>query len=294
LRSLSTEEQYEALRLIYLVVKLRREGKSEETIVRELKLPSAPRLYQRMEDLECPPWAIYPEVPKKRRAWGKDPTSDEIPIADFMDLFEEGVQKLKEALEEVPYLKQWLKDRRFVSQLHYPKESGRARPLVYRKEHFAGGWWYVWEARCKTYGYDPDQTEEIRVPTEDVLDRGADRHPDPYLVWLIAAYALTGGNLPDLPKVEEKRKALLRAARQLATALLGGRVGAGIPKEPISAEEQEAAGLVQWAAQRGGVDAATGTITDEKWLSPEERNLTPEEIKRLLSLQLPDARKRDA
>jgi hypothetical protein len=294
MRSLSTEEREEALKYInWVAFKRDREGKSEDTIARELEFPSAPRMYQRMEELECPRWAIYPETPKKRRrAWGKDPTSDEIPITDFLDRFEEGVQKLKEALEEVPYLKQWLKDGRFVSQLHYPKESGRASPRVYRKEDMvARGYAGLWEDYCKKHGCDPDETEQIRVPREDVLDCGADRHPDPYLVCLTAAYALTGGTLPDLPKVEEKREALLRAARHLTTTLLGGQVGAGVPREPISAEEQEAARLVQWAAQHGGFDAATGAITNEKWLSPEERNLAPEEIKRLLSLQLPDAKK---
>jgi hypothetical protein len=307
MRSLSTEERREAITYMALVHSKRHdERKSGDAIARELKFPSVPRMYQRMEELECPRWAIYPETPKKRRAWGKDPTTDEIPIADFMDLFEEGVQKLKEALEEVPYLKQWIKDDRFISQLHYPEESGRAT-AVYRKEVCAEGWCRLeelgtvceggfclskalWEARCKRYGYDPDETEEFRVPIERVRDRGAGRHPDLYLIWLTAAYALTGGELTDLPKAEEKRKELLNIAGQLAMELLGGRAGAGRPPQPISVEEQENARLLQWAAREGAV-AANGTVIDkEKWLPPEMRNLTPDEIRRLLSLHLPDAR----
>jgi hypothetical protein len=291
LRSLSTEEREEALKYMTLVeLKRHRERKSEDKIARELDFPSAPRLYQRMEELECPHWYIYPEIPKRRRAWGKDPTSDEIPIADYMSLFEEGIQKLKKALEEVAYLKQWLKDGRFVSQLYYPKESGRSKG-VYSKETMLRGYPGLWEARCKKYGYDPNKTEVIYVSRDHVSDRGADRHPDPYLVWLIAAYALTGGALPNLPKVEEKRKALLLAAKQLATALLGGRVCAGVPPEPISAEEQENARLVQFAARRGAI-VADGTVTNkEKWLPPSMWNCTSVEIRRLLTLHLPDARK---
>jgi hypothetical protein len=289
MRSLSTEERRDALTYMTLVhIKRHDEEKSEDTIARELDFPSVPRMYQRMEELECPHWAIYPEGSEKRRAWGKDPTSDEIPIADFMDRLEEGVQKLQEALEEVPYLKQWLKDGRFVSQLHYPKESGRSK-VVYRKEamrSYPG----AWESRCKRYGYDPDNTEVFYVPREHVEDRGADRHPDPYLVWLIAAYALTGGTLPDLSKVEEKREALLLAAKHLATAVLGGRVAAGIPPEPISAEEQDNALYLQRIARKG-IIAPDGTVTDkEKWLMPSMQHYTPGEIRRLLSLQLPDAR----
>lgn len=232
-------------------LKRRRERKPEDAIASELNFPSAARLYQRMEELECPHWTIYPEIPKRRRAWGKDLALNEIPVADYIGLFEEGVQKLKDALEEVPYLRQWLKDGRFVRQLHYPKESGQSK-AVYRKEAMLReGYPGMWETRCKKYGYDPDKTEVFYVPREHVEDRGADRHPDPYLVWLIAAYALTGGTPPDLPKVEEKREALLLAAKHLATAVLGGRVGAGIPPEPISAEEQDIALFLQRIARRG-------------------------------------------
>lgn len=139
MRSLTTAEQDEALRYIYLAVTLRGEGNSEGTIAEELRFPSVPRMYQRMEELQCPHWTIFPEPPKSkqqsipqaRRGGGK--TTNLPPAANADDMFRDAVARLEEDRLRVKGERLALQDGKFyttadVDESHIEYRGGSWAP----------------------------------------------------------------------------------------------------------------------------------------------------------------------
>lgn len=261
----------------------RQEKKTEEQIAEGLHFKSVEHMYRQMQDWGWPDWAVYPNPPKtKRRAKGSPQPPEELPPANAAaEPLAKGIKRLNYMLDALQFMRQWLKDKRFVTELDVPEESERLN-LVYRKEDYRPR---SWARLCKEYGQDPS-VEEFRVPFSRVFREGAYTYPHQFPVSLITAYTVTGGDPEDLvgllhPKPEEvtqkelkKRHAkLLLAARHLATVLRGGVVKEGRTYEPISPDEHEDYWELLLYEQRG-------------WPT-EELELSPDEQARIRNFRLP-------
>lgn len=280
----------------------------EEKIAEMLHFKSVEHMYRYMKDeWGWPDWAVYPEPPQaKRRANGSGQKPGELPQANnAAPLFKPSIAKLNEALAELPFLRQWLKDGRFVTERVLPKESGLAYE-TWRKEEFerdnpwdqfrGGGDAFsikvhpeAWEKWCKFFGQDP-QAEEFKIPFTRVDAEGATRYSHDRIVQLVAMHIVTGGAAEDLvgrlhldnkepnwEKIKETESALLRAAQHLATWIQGGVVRAGSPTEPVSPDEHRTFRTITGLEDDGELE------TLALWL----KTLPPEEVKRIKDLQLP-------
>ncbi len=255
----------------------RGEGRDAGEIIKELNDPdidSPQVLYRRLNDeqgfpvcVECGSYepkerrcaACLPR--DRRRPRGSTDAAIELPAADAAtDAFERAVKRLNMAIQELPYLRQWLKDRRFVTEHRHTQESGRSNWRFVRSDfgrsRLGEAQWKRW---CARYGKNP-AIEEFKVPIAAVIGGGADWYPHDLLVWLVAAYAVTGGPMDDLlsllhptPDAQDaaeagrKRDELLLRARQLAGLVRGSReaIKAGRKAESVPPYDQELA----WALE---------------------------------------------
>jgi hypothetical protein len=268
--SLSPDQEI-AFRKLILLQHRRNEGDSEEQIAGEVfQLGSPDLMYVYLKGWEFPNWLVFKDPPSSgRQPQGTDANAEELPSAkNAVELFKESYEKLGSALKELPYMRQWLKDGRFVTEHAYPTKSQKF-VFYYRKDAFErwASWERFrhdssfsirvhsehWEWWCKERGQDPE-VEEFRESVRGVVPGGVARYPADHIVWLITNYVLTGGPLEVLlgilhrrpaeanrEKIKDKSEHLLLIARQLATLLRGGEVKAGSPKEVLSLDEQKAA-----------------------------------------------------
>src|SRR3954451_1934642 len=160
MRSLSTEQQDRALKLLFNLIYYReREGKPEEWIAAELGYESPLHMYSEMKNQwGWPDWAVYPEPREKskRQPRGTDQEPKELPPArDAVPLLEEGKKRLERNLDALQYIHQWVKDGRFVTEGVYPKESG-VSGMVFRKKELSQA---QWKRDCEYWGQDPEVEE---------------------------------------------------------------------------------------------------------------------------------------
>ncbi len=285
-----------------LFYRYRKEGYSETRLAASMKAPSAQELYRSLNNdgfpvcVRCGGYSgrqQYCEdcLPSRRRPAGSGEEALELPPAgEAKELFEDTTELLGRIVDELPFVKQWLKDRRFVTESVHSQESGRSNQLI-RKKDFdlpPGILRVHWRSLCERYGQDPD-VEEFRVPISNVRSGGAQWYPHDLLVALVAAYAVTGkpleplltvlhpdANQEDARKANDKRDELVLRARQLAGLVRGSReaVKSGRKAESITPIEQDFA----------------RTLHDEEWLSElETMGMTQDKIKRLKRLRLPHA-----
>ncbi len=307
--SLPIEEQEKALTaMLQARVWRQRGGISEEEIAERLLFESAEHMYRHMKDeWGWPDWAVYPEPPKpKRRAKGSIQEPSELPPANnAAPLLKSSIAKLNDALDELPFLRQWLKDGRFVTERVLPKESGLAYETWRKVEFERRSPWdqfrgdddlfsikvhpEAWEKWCKHFGQDP-QAEEFKLPFTRVDAEGATRYSPDRIVQLVAMHAVTGGTVEDLvdklhldnkepnwKKIKETESALLLAAQHLATWVQGGVVRAGSPIEPVPPDEHRTYRTITGLEDDGALE------TLALWL----KTLPPEEAKRIKNLRLP-------
>lgn len=231
-------------------------------------------------------------VSRKRLPRGTDAEAQELPPAkNGGDLFGPAVALLERDIAQLPFLRQWFKDGRFVTEIVYDEDSGLANHL-YSRDHYEELGEDAWREDCERHGVDPN-VGEFRVPYTEVLERGAEWFPDDILVRLLTARALSGlplepllerlhpePNKEDSAEVARKLQELLLRARQLAALIRGNRGATRKGEKPPQVPPKEHANSRQLADQskRGLSDAA---------LTLSVRKLARSKRKRIRDLQLP-------
>ncbi len=256
----------------FLFVRGRNEGLTETELAEKFDRRSARELYCELNEhgfpvcVQCGSYEPKERrcatcLPRDRRPRGSTDAAVELPAADVAtDLFERAEKLLNMAIQELPYSRQWLKDRRVVTEHRHTEESGRSNLRFVRNDfgrsRSGEARWKKW---CARYGKDP-AIEEFKVPIATVIGGGADWYPHDLLVWLVAAYAVTGGPMDDLlsllhpapnaqdaAEADRKRDELLLRARQLAGLVRGSpeAIKAGRKAKSVLPYDQELA----WALE---------------------------------------------
>jgi hypothetical protein len=281
----------------------RNEGYSEAQLAARFETDSAEELYNVLNSegfpvcVGCGHYSANDryceDCPPRRRRLprGSEDAALELPSAgEAVELFKNTIEHLARAVDELPFIRQWLKDRRFVTESVHSEESGRSNMLL-RKRDFdlpPRALEAHWKKLCKWYGQNP-VIDEFTVPIPLVRSGGADWYPHDLLVQLVTAYAVTGKPLEDLMWVlhpdanqDELRKAkaklveLLLRARQLTGILRGSpeATKSGRKAESITPIEQDHA----------------RNLTDEEFREEyKEMGMSESEMRRLTKLRLPHA-----
>jgi len=183
-----------------------------------------------------------------------------------MALFQERIEVLGRAVEDLPKLVEGFQGGRFVGTFVERIPMRPSRDEVSEEE---------WEWLCEVLGPDPtsqgDWCPDLATPIDHPID--GSHVPPQELIMLIAAYALADGNMeallkalhPNPPEVdaaklssllhakksEHGEDGLFRKAQQLATFVRGGKTGRGAPPACLSADEYVVACAITEYRERG-------------------------------------------
>jgi hypothetical protein len=137
---------------------------SEDHIATQrLGFESAEHMYRQLKDWGWPDWAVYKESPSppqpKRQPRQSGPTKDLPPASAATELFQEAIDVLTRAIENLPHLTEIAQGGRFVGTNVYKD------PVYLSRESFSDE---EWRKLCKLYDHDPE--------AEGFLAVGSERH----------------------------------------------------------------------------------------------------------------------
>jgi hypothetical protein len=299
---LSAAERERAARCIALAslayLQRDKENKSDDQVAEKLGFGSAEAMLHQFRRWGFPDWLVSskplePDRPKRQPR--KSGTLQELPPARAaMVLFQEHIEVLGKAVEDLPKLVEGFQGGRFLGTFVECIPMGPSRDEVSEEE---------WERLCEVFGPDPtsqgDWYPDLATPIEHPID--GSHVPPQELVMLIAAYALAGGNMeallkglhPNPPEVDAEKLSrllhakksehgedgLFRKAQQLATFVRGGNTGRGAPPPGLSAEEYVVACAITEYRERGWSE-------DQIYQRLAYTGFTPKKIADLGSLRL--------
>jgi hypothetical protein len=269
--SLSVAEQDRAVREVVVAHLKREENISDDQIAEQLDYGSAETMHHQFRRWGFPDWLVSREPPEldqpKRRPRKPLGMQRELPPADAaVALFQERIEALRRAVEELPSLMEAAQGGRFVST------SIAHMPAWYRRNDYSEE---EWRNLCQTQGQNPDE-DMIPVPDSIITIQEptrAGRVPPQPLVMLIGAYALADGDMEALlralhpsPSEVDREKlsrllqarkpvhgedGLIRRAEQVATLVRGGKLGRGAPPPDIPELEYRVASDVTRYREQG-------------------------------------------
>jgi hypothetical protein len=302
--SLSNWDQEKALKATMFLCMRQLQGREpEEQGAQQLDFGSVKAMRTQLGHWSAPDWITQEEpVDEKPRAPKPAPSErqarsssqpEEVPDASAAaGLFNEAIDVLTRAVEDLEHLSQVYQGRRFAGT--YTFEGSWVFPRSSYSEQ-------KWRDLCEQYGRDPDVE---RFSVDDVSSKhptGASPFPPYALVLLIAAYALAGRPIESLlevlyPKhshadIEEinkllyetksqgSRDGLLRTPQQLASMVYGRKVGRGAPPELPRGEDL----LACYITERREAGIADEKIRQDVLSSG--RELSKEDFNRLANLR---------
>jgi hypothetical protein len=111
-------------------------------------------MYRQLKAWGWPDWAVYKEpATLKRHPHGTKQEPEKLPLANnAAELLEEGVERLGAYLSNLPFMHEWLKGERFLTEFVYPEGDRRVTLLCHRDYCQTQE---SWERVCKEYGQDP-------------------------------------------------------------------------------------------------------------------------------------------
>jgi hypothetical protein len=202
--------------------------------------------------------------PRERKARSLGPALELPPASNAIPLFQERLELLMRAAEELKHRKEKRHDKLFTQSALYTNANVIVRELFSDEQ---------WKGLAEHYGFDPDAD---LYSTSDVLTwnlGGGAPAPESPLPELIGAYLLAGGELEPLiealhpdpdsaerPKIKKRiegRKrdddldGLKTLARQLATAIRGGTLRTGSPGAELSRHEINVASRITELREQG-------------------------------------------
>lgn len=283
----------------------RAQGADDQKIVTELEDPDidSPQVLYRSLHKDnypvCPTCGEAPvqaghcqeEIPK-RQPRKSGPPRDLPPASAAMSLFQERIEALTRAVENLPYLVETSQGGRFVGTSVYNDPILLLRADRSEEE---------WQNLCESEGKDPTSDRILFSGLAMQSPVGATHAPPRPLVLLIAAYALADGDMGELLRTlhpepsevdaeqlsrylhAEKKPhgmdGLMRRAEQIAILVRGGTVGRGAPPPEISPREHNTACHITHRRDHGWSDAQ---IYEEL----RDQGFTKEDVSRLGSLRL--------
>jgi hypothetical protein len=277
-------------------------GMEDEDIAKKLHCGSVAHLYQRLSAdgyPVCPACGAAPvrpghcQEPASRRKLQNIGESRPLPpVSSASGLFRERIEALSEAIDNLSRLVVTARGESFVSTAVYDDPILLSRDELPEDE---------WRRVCESEGKDPASDRVLVTAGITRSPTGAAQAPPLPLVSLIAAYALSGGNMEELiktlhPNPQEMdaqklsrllhaRKAdhgedgLIRRAEQMATLVMGGRLGKGAPPPDLPPREHNAACYITHRREHGW---SWDQICEE--LVP--KGFTRDEVSRLGGLKL--------
>ena len=219
------------------------------------------------------------------------------PASGASPLFESALGRLRRGMAWLEKRREYRKGRRFVASHALSGRMGESI-LEYQQRDFEPKHWLRW---CRERGLDPkrdhhqiphDYEAPLAVPTD---------HPVSPLPELIAAYALTYGDVGgllevlhpapatvDRGKLDREVATLRRSAERVAALVRGGTAGAGKRGPDISPEERRLARHVQTMRDRGFPDRWIAEHLGKGGIDPLPAGFEPtiEEVRRLEGLDL--------
>ncbi len=255
-------------------------------------------MYRQLKDWGWPDWAVYEELPSpaqpKRQPRQSGPTKDLPPASGATELFQEAIDVLTRAVENLPHITEVSQGGRFVGSYVY-KDA-----VYFPQESFSDE---EWRKLCELYDYDPEVKGFLATNAVTRNPAGAAPAPPQPLVMLIAAYVLADRPLgpllealhpnpseADIESIDrvlyarkrkggDDRDGLLRTAQQLATLVRGGKMGKGAPPSDLPAREHNAACHITWLRDQG-------YSNEDIYQELRHRGFTKEDILRLGNFRL--------
>jgi hypothetical protein len=254
----------------------RLDGRSAPEIAAALEAGSPAELYTELKNYGFPVCEVcgatpvtgvhckVPQTKHERQARGSGPAKELPPATAAAPLFEDAIEALSYALENLEHRWEYIQGGRFVVGEVFHD------PVYFPRSSFSDA---EWQTLCESYNVDPDAPGFWDHESGITNAGGATKAPAAPLPLLIGVYALWSGHLGELVRVlhPEPEKAnldrigrllhgtktkddadgLLRIAEQLATEVRGLRTGRGAPPPPVSAREHNLACQVTFYRERG-------------------------------------------